>query len=151
MVAGEGRKKLSFAEFAGICRKHGLKATQQRFEIYSVLAVSADHPDAESVYKLIRKRMPSISFDTVYRTMRVFEEKRIISRISTGLERTRYDANLERHHHFICKECGMIKDFYSEDFDSISAPEAVNDIGKAEYVHVEVRGLCNDCRKGKKP
>jgi Fur family transcriptional regulator, peroxide stress response regulator len=142
-------KIMSFAEFAEKCREHGLKATQQRFEIYSELVSSDKHPDAESVYTAIRKRMPSLSFDTVYRAMRMFEEKGVISRISPGLERTRYDANMERHHHFICGKCGKIIDLYSEDFNSIALPDSVGDIGKVEYVHIEVRGICNKCRKSK--
>ncbi|OGV55053.1 MAG: hypothetical protein A2X45_11215 [Lentisphaerae bacterium GWF2_50_93] len=143
------KRKIGFAEFAGICRNHGLKSTQQRFEIYSELIGSTEHPDAESVYTAIRKRMPSLSFDTVYRAMRTFEEKGAISRVSPGLERTRYDANMEPHHHFICGKCGTIKDFYSEEFNRISTPMEIDELGKAEYVHVEVRGLCNKCRKSK--
>ena len=140
-------KRIGFAEFAEICREHGIKATQQRFEIYSMLVGSPDHPDAESVYSAIRKILPSISFDTVYRTIRMLEEKGVISRVVPGLERMRYDANRERHHHFICVKCGMIKDFYSEDFNSIAPPDSINDIGQAEYVHIEVRGVCHKCKE----
>ena len=147
MNTGALHSIIGFAEFADICRKHGLKATQQRFEIYAELFKSLEHPDAETVYLEIRKRMPSISFDTVYRTVRVLEEKGVISRINPNLERTRYDANTKKHHHFICAKCGLIKDFHSEDFDRLSPPGEIDEIGKAEYVHVEVRGLCNKCKR----
>lgn len=149
MKTGASENIIGFAEFAGICRKHGLKATQQRFEIYSELYKSVEHPDAETVYSEIRKRMPSLSFDTVYRTMRMLEDKDIISRISPGLERTRYDANMDRHHHFICRRCGMVKDFYDKDFDRISPPGAIGELGEAEGIHVEIRGVCNRCKRKK--
>ena len=106
-MAAETKGSSGFARFADICRAHGLKVTQQRFEIYSELAASEEHPDAETVYEKIRGR----------------------------------------HHHFICGKCGTSKDFYSADFNSILPPEEVNGFGKAEYVHVEVRGVCNKRRK----
>ncbi|MFA6292814.1 MAG: Fur family transcriptional regulator [Victivallales bacterium] len=140
---------IAFPQFAEICGAHGLKATQQRFEIYSELLKSTAHPDTETVYVEIRKRMPSISFDTVYRTVRVLEEKGVILRIDPGFERARYDANMSMHHHFICRKCGMIKDFSSEDFDRISPPDAIDEIGKADCVHVEIRGVCNKCKSKK--
>jgi Fur family peroxide stress response transcriptional regulator len=143
------KNTMAFADFVDLCREHGLKATQQRFEIYVELFNSLEHPDAETVYLEIRKRMPSISFDTVYRTVRVLEEKGVISRINPNLERTRYDANTKRHHHFICDKCGLIKDFYSEEFDRLAPPVEIDEIGKADCVHVEVRGVCNKCKRKK--
>jgi len=62
----------------------------------------------------VRRRITAISLDTVYRTLRLFEGKRLLSRVSCSGDRARFDANTDRHHHFICTKCGGVRDFYSE-------------------------------------
>ena len=90
------------AAFKEHCRKTGLKATHQRTEIYRELAATEVHPDAETIFRNVRERIPAMSFDTVYRTLRTLEEKGLIARVGTPLERSRFDANMMKHHHFVC-------------------------------------------------
>ncbi|MDX9981465.1 MAG: Fur family transcriptional regulator [Lentisphaeria bacterium] len=97
--------------FAERCREAGLKATHQRIEIYRELCRTDEHPDAETIYRRVKDRMSAISFDTVYRTLKTLEEKGLIARVGSPLERFRFDANLESHQHFICNVCGRIIDF----------------------------------------
>ena len=135
------------AEFADACRRHGIKATHQRMEILRELAGTEQHPDAETVYNAVRKRVPAISLDTVYRTLKLFEEKGVIVRMGAMKERARFDANTSRHHHFVCMQCGLVRDFYDEAFNSLKAPQEVPDMGCVDSVYVELRGLCRICRK----
>ena len=134
-------------EFADACRQRGIKATHQRTEILRELAGTEEHPDAETVYNSVRNRMPAISLDTVYRTLKLFEEKGIIVRMGAMKERARFDANTSRHHHFVCRQCGLIRDFYDEAFNSLKAPQVVPEMGCVDAVYVELRGLCQTCRK----
>lgn len=60
-------------------------------------------------------------------------------------ERTRFDANLTRHHHFVCGNCGSTRDFYSEDLDDIKLPSSAKALGRIETTLVEVRGVCREC------
>ena len=138
------------AAFAGHCRKAGLKATHQRIEIYRELATTEEHPDADTVYERVRKRIPALSLDTVYRTLRMLEEKGVISRVGSLGERTRFDANTDRHHHFVCCECGMIGDFYSDVLDRFPVPREVAEMGSVDGVYVELRGRCRKCQPGAK-
>jgi Fur family peroxide stress response transcriptional regulator len=137
------------SDFVDACREQGIKATHQRVEILRVLAGSEEHPDAESVYDRVRERVPSISLDTVYRTLRFFEEHGIIARVGSVKSRARYDANRDRHHHFVCTKCGLVRDFYSEQLDRMKPPPDINTIGKVNAVYVELRGVCRKCRKEK--
>lgn len=140
------------AAFTAHCRKVGLKATHQRTEIYRELASTEEHPDADTVYERVRKRIPALSLDTVYRTLRLLEEKGVISRVGSIGERTRFDANTDRHHHFVCTQCGRIGDFYSESLDRFSVPHEVSEMGCVDAVYVELRGRCRKCQPGaKKP
>jgi len=135
------------AEFLDICRQQGVKATHQRTEILRELACSDEHPDAETILARVRQRIPAISVDTIYRTLRLLEERGVIARVSSMRDRARYDANTDRHHHFVCTECGMIGDFYSAAVDRFPVPREVSEIGSVEGVYVELRGICRNCKQ----
>ena len=66
------------ADFAAECRDKHIKATHQRMEILRELASTGEHPDAETIFKRVRRRIPAVSLDTVYRTLRMLEDKGII-------------------------------------------------------------------------
>lgn len=135
------------ARFLETCRRQGVKATHQRVEILRELAGSEEHPDAEMIFTRVRKRIPTISVDTVYRTLRLFEEKGVIARVGSMRDRARFDANTERHHHFVCTECGLIGDFYSDEMDRLPVSGEVSEMGSVEGVYVELRGICRTCRQ----
>ena len=135
------------AEFLAICRRQGVKATHQRTEILRELAGSEEHPDAETILARVRQKIPAISVDTIYRTLRLLEERGAIARVGSMRDRARFDANTDRHHHFVCTECGMIGDFYSDAMDRLSAPREVSEMGVVEGVYVELRGVCRKCQQ----
>jgi Fur family transcriptional regulator, peroxide stress response regulator len=133
--------------FPNVCRRYGVKATHQRAEIYRELAGTDEHPDAETIYTRVRKRIPEISLDTVYRTLRLLEKKGLITRVGSLGEKTRFDANTNRHHHFVCTGCGFIGDIYNEEWNDIPAPNKVGTMGTVNSIHVELRGLCKTCQR----
>ena len=132
--------------FSEVCRRYGVKATHQRTIIYRELAGTNGHPDAETIYARVRKRIPAISLDTVYRTLRLLEKKGLILRVGSHGEKTRFDANTNRHHHFVCTECGFMGDFYNETWGDFRVPNDVMEMGKVDSVHVELRGICKVCQ-----
>lgn len=140
-------------EFLDLCRRQGVKATHQRTEILRELAASEEHPDAEKIFSRVRQRIPAISFDTVYRTLRLLEDKGVIARVGSMRDRARYDANTDQHHHFVCTECGMIGDFYCDAMDRLPVPREVSEMGSVAGVYVELRGVCRKCKQkaSKKP
>jgi Fur family transcriptional regulator, peroxide stress response regulator len=126
-------------------RRSGVKLTHQRLEIFRELAKSLDHPDADTIYRSVRKRIPTISLDTVYRTLWLLLDLGLINTLGPSRERTRFDANLKSHHHFVCSACGMTRDFYSEELNSLKIPKSVNPLGQVNTTNVEVRGVCLAC------
>ncbi|MBE0533861.1 MAG: transcriptional repressor [Rhodospirillales bacterium] len=132
--------------FQRVCREAGAKLTPQRLEIFREVAATGDHPDAETIYRRVRKRMPTVSLDTIYRTLWLLVDLGIIQTLGAGgRERARFDANLDPHHHFVCVQCGSTRDFYSKDFDALALPDSLREIGRVEATHVEARGVCLDC------
>jgi Fur family peroxide stress response transcriptional regulator len=124
----------------------GLKFTHQRIEIFREIAVSDDHPDADTIYKGVRERLPTVSLDTVYRTLWLFIELGLITALGPSGNRLRFDANVSSHHHFVCSRCGLTRDFYSDEFDQLDIPDQVKALGSPEKTQVEIRGRCFKCK-----
>jgi Fur family peroxide stress response transcriptional regulator len=139
------------ARFEDVCRNSGAKLTHQRMEIFREVAQTGDHPDAEQVFQGVRERMPTVSMDTVYRTLWWLKDLGLITILGPPRERARFDANLSRHHHFVCTQCGLTQDFISDEFDSLKLPDSILSIGHAEKTQVEVKGLCRQCIADEKP
>ena len=132
-------------EFEKICRSNGLKLTHQRIQIFSELASSSEHPSAESIYKRLVSRYPSLSLDTVYRTLFTFEKLGIISKVQALDDRARFDGNPLSHHHMVCTMCKNIIDFYWPAFDDMQLPHETKKWGRVKSIQVELRGVCNSC------
>ncbi len=128
-----------------LCDQAGMKLTPQRLEIFKEMLSQKDHPSAEFIFKKLRKRLPTISLDTVYRTLATFDELGIIKRLNVSNDRTLFDTNLEQHHHFICTRCKRVQDIYWPDFDNANLPESVSALGSIQVRHLELHGICNKC------
>ncbi|NNK93769.1 MAG: transcriptional repressor [Desulfobacterales bacterium] len=131
--------------FETVCRDEGIKLTHQRIEIFREIAQSGDHPNAEQVFQRTRNRIPTVSLDTIYRTLWLLNDHGLVKTLGASRERNRFDANLNSHHHFVCGDCGFTRDFYSNDLDKIRLPDSVDSYGEIEATHVEVRGVCRKC------
>lgn len=132
-----------------IFKEIGLRVTPQRLEIFKILASMHGHPAAEDVFEQIRQRFPSISFDTVYRTLSLFENHGLIKKVHHLADKTRYDTNLKHHYHFVCIRCKKIIDIEWDEIDVIPMPKGVENLGRVEDRYVELRGICQDCLRGK--
>ena len=126
-------------------KRSGVKLTHQRLQIFREVAKSADHPDVETIFSGVRRRVPTVSLDTVYRTLWLLIDLGLLTTLGPPRERVRFDANISSHHHFICRKCGMTRDFLSQKFDRLKIPSAVKALGKAESTQLEVRGICFRC------
>ena len=131
--------------FRELSRQIGLKLTHQRLEIFNVLTSMLDHPSAEDVFEEVKKRIPTIAFDTVYRTLSLFGRHGLISKVNYLDGRIRYDSVTERHCHLICTRCRKIEDFYWPEVDQLQIPEETKLWGSIKNKYVELRGLCQDC------
>jgi Fur family peroxide stress response transcriptional regulator len=131
--------------FEQVCRDAGTRLTHQRLEVFREVAQTGDHPDAETVYRRVRERLPTVSLDTVYRTLWLIADLGLINTLGPPRERTRFEANPRRHHHFVCVRCGLTRDFYGDAFDGLRLPAAVKAYGRVETTHVEARGICQAC------
>jgi Fur family transcriptional regulator, peroxide stress response regulator len=127
------------------CKESELKLTHQRLEIFREVAAAQNHPDAETIFRGIQPRMPTVSLDTVYRTLWMLNDMGLISTLGPRRESVRFDANPLQHHHYVCVRCGLAKDFESDALNALQIPDSVMRFGSVEMTRVEVRGLCKEC------
>lgn len=135
--------------FQTACETRGIKVTHQRMEIFRVVVSTEEHPDALSVYQRVRKRIPTISLDTVYRNLKLLGEQGLISIVGMSQDNLRFDANTAPHHHFVCVKCGMIRDFTSERIGAFEMPEEARAFGAPLGLHIEVKGICTRCQRNR--
>jgi len=95
-----------------LCVERGLKMTGQRRVIARVLSDAADHPDVKELYRRASALDGHISIATVYRTVRLLEEKAILERRDFGGGRARYEPSEHgHHHHLIDVDTGRVLEF----------------------------------------
>lgn len=135
------------AAFETVCRKAGLRVTHQRREVFRELLHSTDHPTADTLHRRLRNKFPSLSLDTVYRTLATLAIQRLIHRVETIESLTRFEAVSSPHHHLICSGCGKIDDFQWPLIDQATLPEELTGWGKIEHKNVVIYGLCESCLK----
>ena len=133
--------------FMAACVEQGIKITHQRMEIFRELASTEEHPDTATIHTRVKKRIPTISLDTVYRNLKLLAEHGVITAVGMSQDRQRFDANMEEHHHFVCVKCGMVRDFHTSLLGPLATPEEAKAFGVPVSMHLEVKGVCRACAK----
>jgi Fur family peroxide stress response transcriptional regulator len=130
--------------FAAALKADGLRMTHQRLEVIRELASARHHPGVDEVFRAVRQRVPTISRDTVYRTLGTLEDHGLIERVPVA-GAARYDADVSAHHHFICTRCGRIEDIDLSELGPVRVPEGVSRVGTVTSVRLEMKGVCAAC------
>lgn len=133
------------ANFRDRCRKEGVKLTPQRLEIFRTLAATDRHPDAEALYRQIVERLPHVSTDTVYRTLALFERLGLAARVDAHGASAHFDADTREHQHFVCDQCGAIKDLYLNNLRALVPEEQLQELGAISGLALVLRGICHEC------
>lgn len=95
--------------------------TGQRRLIARVLSEAEDHPDVEELYRRAVTLDAKISVATVYRTVRLLEEKGILERRDFGGGRARYDpTDRGHHHHLIDVDTGRVLEFEDPEHERLA-------------------------------
>ena len=101
-----------------LCKKKGVRLTEQRKVIAQVMTSSSDHPDVDELHQRINKIDSKISIATVYRTVKLFEEAGVVSKHGFKGGKARYEKSPEEHHdHLIDVNSGEIIEFVDEDIE----------------------------------
>lgn len=127
--------------------KTTLKRSRQRDAIVAFLKTRKDHPTADVVYQEIRNEIPNISLGTVYRNLAQLSERGEILRLPCDGKVDHFDADTSPHYHFICNQCGCVKDLelpYECELDKNASVEFEGIITKHTLLF---EGYCKECAK----
>ena len=131
--------------FENKSRSAGLKITHQRVEVYKALIESDEHPSAEMIFRKVRQVIPTISLDTVNRTLLTFSDVGIAFIVEGSGDVKRFDGNLENHQHFKCIKCKSIVDFSCEPIEDIKIPADIRRRFKVLRKTIYIEGICDLC------
>jgi Fur family peroxide stress response transcriptional regulator len=123
----------------------GLRLTPQRLAIAQEV-ISQDHPTAAEVYDAVRVRFPTMGLATVYATLNIMVERRLLRPLAFE-NAVRFDANVTPHANLICTGCGRITDY--DDCDDVVRAlreRASHDRGfELETHRLDLYGRCAAC------
>jgi len=132
-------------ELVNSLREGGFRITPQRIAIVEYLLKTEEHPSAEHIHKIVQKKYPMVSLSTVYKTLDLLREKKLVNEIKVEGE-ARFDAHTDEHINLVCMNCGKIDDIDEDSLKEIQAKAA----RKSKYVilksNFELFGYCNNCK-----
>ena len=96
-------------------RAHEINPTHQRIEIAHALFSRCEHLSADQVMAIVNERHSETSKATVYNTLNLFVEKKLIREVIVDPSKVFYDPNTSPHYHMYDVESGKITDIDATD------------------------------------
>ena len=137
-------------ELKKIVKQKGLKYTEQREIVLSILLHAKEHLTAEEVYNEIKKehKESNIGIATVYRALSFLEEVDLITSITFGTDGKKYESNSKSHHdHLICTECGKIIEFIDDEIEKRQDKIAKKNKFRIVSHSMQLYGTCESCQE----
>ncbi|MBI4301505.1 MAG: transcriptional repressor [Chloroflexi bacterium] len=123
----------------------GLRKTFQRQTILEQLRRMKTHPKAEDLYRMVRKRIPTLSLGTVYRNLNLLREQGLILELALGRDASHWDGDPHPHPHFVCRGCNRVVDLaLPRGAELVQGVEEETGFEVSTY-QLEFYGLCQKC------
>ena len=94
----------------------GIQPSPQRVAVGEVVLHTDQHPTAEEVHQAVKGCFPDISRATIYNTLNLFVEKGLLRRLTLDEGKVVFDPKMDRHHHLIDADTGVVHDIPWEAF-----------------------------------
>lgn len=121
----------------------GIRATAQRIAILKFMRENPVHPTADVVYEALREEVGSLSLTTVYNTLKLFTEQKLVSMLTIDDTFRCFDGNIAMHAHLMCRNCKKIIDMPIPK-EVATFLEEIEEF-KADEVQLYVKGICKEC------
>jgi len=128
-------------------RKRGYKATSQRIAICRLVLSSREHPTAQSIYRDVKRLHPTVSLATVYKTLQVLNEMRLIQQLPLPLSETRFDSNVDPHLNAVCLQCRGVTDVKDQTLSKVVSRAASKTKFKVTGQRFDLYGVCDKCAR----
>lgn len=138
-----GRLQAQFAQ-------RGIRLTQQRRAILSVIETANKHLDASHILRKAQRLDASVDRSTVYRTLQLLKRHGLIDELDLmhlNGEGHYYERKLGRDHiHMACLRCGKIIEFVSDSFEKLKRQVETDCRFHVLISRLEIGGYCATCR-----
>ncbi|MBP1888606.1 Fur family ferric uptake transcriptional regulator [Clostridium moniliforme] len=136
-------------------KKKGYKLTPQRRAIVdTIIKNEGRHLTAEEIYDEVKKDCPEIGLATVYRTVLLLEEVKLLSRLDLSDGCSRYEIihkdEEHRHHHLICNQCNKVIEVEEDLLEALEKRIETKYKFKIQDHSVKFFGICNECSEKEK-
>ncbi len=129
-------------------RASGLRLTPQRLAICEILATSRDHPTAYEIHRRLRRRFPTMSLATVYKTLDALARLGLVSVLGdAGDGRVHYDGDTAPHINLVCLACHRVEDLEGVEIQSLHRRVAARSGYVLRGARLVYYGLCPDCQR----
>ncbi|HBQ85755.1 MAG TPA: transcriptional repressor [Syntrophomonas sp.] len=123
---------------------HDIKPSHHRIRVFQYLVDNKNHPTVDGIYRELKAEIPTLSKTTLYNTLSLFVDKKIVSLITIEENEARYDADTSLHGHFKCNRCGKVYDIRLN-ISSFNFAELDNfEVAESQ---IYFQGLCPPCQK----
>jgi len=134
-------------EINNYLKENNIKSSHQRLKIFDYLITNKNHPTVDKIYQDLKGEMSTLSKTTIYNTLKLFAEKKIVQVITVEEKETRYDADRSLHGHFKCTECGEV---YDIKINEVKEFDKELDGFRVDEEHIYFKGICKKCLENKK-
>ena len=136
------------AESIGILREAGHKMTPQRILILNSLRHASGHLTAADIFERVKAAYPYVDISTVYRTLTVLKDLRLISETHMGDGDAAFEwVGAERHHHLICRACNGVTLLDHRYLEHLGEHISENLGFRSDLDHFAIFGLCAACQR----
>lgn len=132
-------------ECTEILREKKIKVTPQRIAVYNMLLNTEEHPDAETIHKILEPTNPTISIATIYKTLECFKSLGLVQELNVGEGRSRYDAITHVHPHGVCISCGKVEDIFTDKLTKLYKKIPTESGFVPEFEQLIFYGKCKEC------
>ena len=131
-----------------VLKERGYRLTSQRAAILDMLHGSDSHLTAEDIYQKVRATYPQINRSTVYRTLELLKELKLVDETDFSGNRLYYHHEEKgHHHHLICRGCGRVFDTEEEILEPLRELLIRKHGFVPEVRHLAIFGHCRNCQK----
>lgn len=133
-------------DLSAFLHTQGVRATAQRVVILQSVRDAPGHLTAEEIYQQVRERLPGLSVVSVYRTLKVFGQRGIVTRTRLGERAAQWEWRMSTaHHHAVCQSCGQSQEISGALFTNVVA-QLQHEYGfQADLHHMALWGICGAC------
>lgn len=141
----------AFKYFTEFIKQKGMRLTSQREVIVKMFLAKKGHLCVDELYYALRKKYPRIGYVTVYRTLKLLKEAKMVSEVNFIGKRKRFEQKLghPHHAHLICQTCGKVIEFMDPALEK-RQEELCKKYKFSNEKSMKIFGVCEPCQRKEK-